>query len=71
MIRRTVRSRLASAFAALTLVLAPATALACPYCAAQSGNGSVGVKVALGAFIALPFLVAFTVFRFIRRSERA
>jgi hypothetical protein len=48
--------------------LAPAIALACPYCASRPGGG-VGQSVAIGFFIAVPFVVAAVVYRFIRSGE--
>jgi hypothetical protein len=46
-------------------LLAPAAALACPYCAAGSKQ-SAGLSVALGAFILLPFAVAVAVYSVLR-----
>jgi len=51
--------------AALGALLAPATALACPYCATRSGGG-IGQSIALGAFILLPFLVSGVVYSVLR-----
>ncbi len=55
------------AAAALGVLLAPAAALACPYCATRSGGG-IGQSVALGAFIRLPFAVAGVVYSVLRRE---
>ncbi len=54
--------------AALGALLAPAAALACPYCATRSGGG-VAQSVVLGLFILLPFAVAGVVISILRRSE--
>lgn len=48
-------------------LLAPAVALACPYCAAGN-NGGRGLAAALGAFILLPFAVAGAVYSVLRRE---
>jgi hypothetical protein len=50
---------------ALAVWLAPAVAAACPYCATGSGGGT-GLRIALGAFILLPFVVAGVVYRVVR-----
>ena len=50
-------------------ILAPALALACPYCATQSETGS-SWKVALGALILLPFAVAAVIISIIRSAAR-
>jgi hypothetical protein len=55
-------------FAATMASLTPALAAACPYCASQ-GNSGNGQTIALGAFIALPFLVTGVILKVIR-SER-
>jgi hypothetical protein len=64
------RHALKRAFALVSIgvvVATPALALACPYCAA--GNpGSSGLRVALGAFLLLPFGVAVVVYTFLRRE---
>ncbi len=57
----------AAGIAASWALLAPAAALACPYCATRSG-GSVGLSVALGLFILLPFAVAGVVYSVLRRE---
>lgn len=59
--------RVASAFAVLGALLAPAVALACPYCATRSGGG-IGQSIALGAFILLPFGVSGVVYSVLRRE---
>lgn len=43
---------------ASTVVLAPAVAAGCPYCAGREGAGAFGELWLLGAVIAAPFLVA-------------
>ena len=53
--------------AALGAFLAPAVALACPYCATRSGGG-IGQSIALGLFLLLPFVVAGVVFTVLRRE---
>ena len=63
--------RSSAAAAALTAWLAPAAAMACPYCATRSGQG-IGQSVALGVFLLLPFVVVgvvFTVLRTVLRRE--
>jgi hypothetical protein len=60
--------RVSGAAAAVSAFLAPAVALACPYCATRSGGG-VGLSVALGAFILLPFGVAAVVISILRSAE--
>ena len=57
----------ACALAALVVLVAPATALACPYCATRSGGG-IGQSVALGVFLLLPFVVAGVVYSVLRRE---
>ncbi len=47
---------------------APA-ALACPTCATREAGG-VGVYVAIGAMIAVPYVIAMVAFRAIRKLER-
>ncbi len=61
--------RLATLTASASVLLAPAVALACPYCAGQQGDG-IGRSIALGAFITLPFVVAAFVIKFIRSEAR-
>ena len=53
----------------LFIALAPAAAWACPYCAAANGKGSLGVTIALGSFLLLPFLVVGFIIKLLR-SER-
>jgi hypothetical protein len=48
-------------------LLAPALALACPYCATRSGGG-IGQSIALGAFLLLPFAVSGVVYSVLRRE---
>jgi hypothetical protein len=55
----------AALLAGLGVLLAPALAAACPYCAAGS-NGGTGLSVALGAFLLLPFGVAGVVYSVLR-----
>ena len=57
----------AAGVAALGAMLAPAVALACPYCATRSGGG-IGQRIALGVFLLLPFVVAGVVFTVLRRE---
>jgi hypothetical protein len=59
---------LAVASASLAL-LAPLTASACPYCAANNQSG-VGGTIALGALILLPFAVVATVLKLLRSEGR-
>jgi hypothetical protein len=55
---------------AIALLLAsPGLALACPTCATRDGPG-VGVLLAVGAMIALPFVVAAVTIRVVRKLER-
>lgn len=61
--------RISSAAAAAGAFLAPAAALACPYCATRSSAG-IGMSVALGAFILLPFAVAGVVISILRSDNR-
>lgn len=58
-------ARLTAAAAAVGALLAPAAALACPYCATRSGGG-IGQSVALGLFLLLPFAVAGVVYSVLR-----
>jgi hypothetical protein len=60
-------ARWSAAIAALGVLLAPAAALACPYCATRSGGG-IGQSIALGAFILLPFVVAGVFYSVLRRE---
>jgi hypothetical protein len=53
-----------AALAAALLTVAPRAALACPYCAGRAGGG-VANSIVLGAFVFLPFVVAWIVYRFI------
>jgi hypothetical protein len=63
-LRRAVRTP-AAGLAGLAVLLAPALAAACPYCATGSGGG-VGLSVALGALLLLPFGVAGVVYSVLR-----
>jgi hypothetical protein len=51
------------------LATAPATALACPACAAREGPGT-SVLVLVGALIAVPYLVAAVAIKVVRKLER-
>jgi hypothetical protein len=62
-----MRARFIQGMAALGVLLAPAVALACPYCATGSGGG-IGQSIALGAFLLLPFAVAGVVYSVLRRE---
>ncbi len=55
------------ALAALVTLVTPAIASACPSCAAGN-NGGMGLRVALGAFLLLPFGIAGVVYAFLRRE---
>jgi hypothetical protein len=56
-----------SVLTATALLLAPSIALACPVCAAD--NNPTTLKV-VAAFLTVPFIIAFVVFRALRRIER-
>jgi hypothetical protein len=56
--------------AGLLALLGPASALACPACAARDAPGS-GVLVLVGALIAVPYLVAAVAIKVIRNLERS
>lgn len=62
---RTATALITAALATLT----PALAAACPYCASTQNSGN-GQTIALGAFLALPFLVTGVILK-VLRSERA
>ncbi len=62
-------SALSAGWVALLTSLTPALAAACPYCASTQNSGN-GQTIALGAFIALPFLVTGVILKVIQ-SERA
>jgi hypothetical protein len=65
-------SALAAGWVASLTVLTlftPRLAAACPYCASTQNSG-YGLTIALGAFIALPFLVTGVIFK-VLRSEQA
>jgi hypothetical protein len=48
---------------------APRVASACPYCASRP-SGGIGQSLAIGIFIAVPFVVAAAVYRFIQSGEQ-
>lgn len=62
-------SRASAALAFLTALLAPLAAQACPVCA-QAESGGVARKIALGAFILLPFVVVGTILFVLRSAVR-
>ena len=62
-----LKARLAALAAALGVIVLPAAALACPYCATRSGGG-IGQSIALGVFLLLPFVVAGVVYSVLRRE---
>ncbi|MEZ4299046.1 MAG: hypothetical protein R3B70_29120 [Polyangiaceae bacterium] len=62
-------SRAAAISAFLTGLFAPVLAQACPVCA-QGETGGVGRKIALGAFLLLPFVVVTTVIFVLRSAIR-
>ena len=47
----------------------PAAALACPTCAAREAPG-LGALAALGAMVAIPFVIAAVTIKVVRRLER-
>ena len=57
------------AAAGLGAWLAPAVASACPYCAAGS-HSNPGLRIALGFFLLLPFVVAGVVYSVLRAHAR-
>lgn len=61
-------STLVAGWVALSTVLTPTFAAACPYCASTQNSGN-GQSIALGAFILLPFIVTGVILKVIR-SER-
>jgi len=61
------RVSVVSVLSAMALLLAPSIALACPVCAAD--NNPTTLKV-VAAFLTVPFIIAFVVFRALRRVER-
>lgn len=69
--RRPARSlsRLAAAQAFLWGLLVPTIAAACPVCA-QTESGGTARKIALGAFIFLPFVVVATILFILRSAIR-
>jgi hypothetical protein len=67
LIRSLRSSRLVAGAASACALLAPAVAAACPYCATGANQG-IGMSVALGAFILLPFGVAGVVYSVLRRE---
>ena len=62
-----LKARALALAAALGVIVAPAAALACPYCATRSGGG-IGLRIALGVFLLLPFVVAGVVYSVLRRE---
>lgn len=60
--------RAASALAALGITIAPAVALACPYCAGRD-DGGIAQGLALGVFVLFPFAVVAAVVKFIKRAD--
>jgi hypothetical protein len=50
------------------ILLSPAAAIACPYCAGNAKSG-IGSAIVLVTFVLLPFAVVYAVYKFIR-SER-
>ena len=60
----------AAALSALLLAASTGSALACPACAGRAGMGP-GALVAMGAMIALPFVVVAIVVPSIRRGSPA
>jgi hypothetical protein len=60
-----LRRRALAGLAALGVTIAPAAALACPFCATRSGGG-IGQSIALGVFLLLPFVVAGVVYSVLR-----
>lgn len=61
-------STVVASWVAVSTLLMPALAAACPYCASTQNSGN-GQTIALGAFIALPFIVTGVILKVIR-SER-
>lgn len=61
-------SKLVAGWVTASTLLMPALAAACPYCASTQNSGN-GQTIALGAFIALPFIVTGVILKVIR-SER-
>jgi len=60
--------RLASTLVALGATLAPAAALACPYCAGRE-DGGIAQGLALVIFVMFPFAVVAAVVKFIKRAD--
>ena len=56
-----------STMIATALLLLPSIASACPVCAQDSSNTTLKV---VGCFMTVPFIVAFVVFRVMRKVER-
>jgi hypothetical protein len=56
-------------FAALAL-LAPQIALACPYCAGRQRGGN-GTNLILTAFVSLPFLLSWAIYRIVKAEQSA
>jgi hypothetical protein len=60
--------RVAGAAALATTLLAPAVAAACPYCAGRANGGSATL-LTIAAFVSLPFLFAWAIYRVVRRGD--
>jgi hypothetical protein len=56
------------ALAATAITLVPGLALACPYCAGRS-QGGIWTNIVLGAFVFLPFLVSWTIYRIVKAHD--
>jgi hypothetical protein len=50
------------------IALVPQAALGCPYCAGRS-QGGMWTNVILGAFVFLPFLVSWAIYRIVRAHD--
>ena len=53
---------------ALVALMAPASALACPYCVTQNKDAGLTGVVLLGAMIVLPFIIFIAVVPALRRA---
>jgi hypothetical protein len=47
------------------ILLSPAVALACPYCAGNAKSG-IGSAIVLTTFVLLPFPIVYAIYKFIR-----
>jgi hypothetical protein len=65
-----LRARSVAVLAGLLTALAPAAALACPYCAGRA-KGGIATNIILGAFVFLPFVLSWALYRVIRTHEGA